>query len=167
VDDKEKRVSISLSKNDTDNDADVLFALQQFIDGYRELATSAPSVPIGIFGNPELGILQALTIYLHEIRNQSFHEIARLLDRNDRTIWASYHQGKEQGLTQPNANNQLQVPVALFSNRKVGPLQALVYYLRSERKLTRAQIAGLLSRSYTTIYLTEKNAIKRGAAHGN
>lgn len=47
-------------------------------------------LPISIFVNRDYAILESIVKYLRENYNLSYHEIAVLLKRNDRTIWTVY-----------------------------------------------------------------------------
>lgn len=48
-------------------------------------------IPISIFKERDFGFLELLTSYLKENHNLSYHEIAMLLNRDDRTIWTAYN----------------------------------------------------------------------------
>lgn len=48
-------------------------------------------VPISIFQDRRPSILESLTKHLKEKMNLSYHEIAVLLKRDDRTIWTTYN----------------------------------------------------------------------------
>jgi len=48
-------------------------------------------VPITIFQDRRVSVLEALVEYLKENRQLSLHEIASLLKRDDRTIWTVYN----------------------------------------------------------------------------
>jgi len=52
------------------------------------------SVPIHIFTNRKLAVLEALTQYLKDEFNLRYCEIASLLNRDDRTIWTVYQRAK-------------------------------------------------------------------------
>jgi DNA-directed RNA polymerase specialized sigma24 family protein len=56
------------------------------------------NIPLEIFTNREIGVLENICLYLKDVRKFTFHQIAILLNRNDRTIWTSYH--KARGKTQ-------------------------------------------------------------------
>ncbi len=53
------------------------------------------SIPLKIFTDRKLGPLEAIIKYLKENQKMRFSEIAKLLNRNQRTIWASYHNAKK------------------------------------------------------------------------
>jgi len=51
-------------------------------------------IPIEILADRTLSVLEAISEYLHEKRELSFHEIAILTKRDDRTIWTCYSRAK-------------------------------------------------------------------------
>jgi len=51
-------------------------------------------LPISIF-NEELGMLEAASLYLKDELNLSFKDIAKLLNRDYKTIWTSYKKAKK------------------------------------------------------------------------
>ena len=53
------------------------------------------AIPSYIFRNRDLSVLEAITVYLHDKKGMKYAEIARLLNRNDRTIWTSYQRAKK------------------------------------------------------------------------
>lgn len=53
------------------------------------------SIPSIIFRDRELKVLEVLVEYLKEKREMSYHEIAVLLNRDDRTIWTVYSRAKK------------------------------------------------------------------------
>ena len=51
-------------------------------------------VPSFIFRDRSVAVLEALVEYLVDVKKLSYHEIAVLLSRDDRTIWTSYRRVK-------------------------------------------------------------------------
>jgi|TARA_B100002003_G_C13914515_1_gene444932 hypothetical protein len=51
-------------------------------------------IPIEIF-NRNLGMLESITLYLHDDAGLSFNLIAKLLQRKYNTIWTSYNKAKK------------------------------------------------------------------------
>ena len=49
------------------------------------------SIPIAVFSNSKLSALEIIVKYIKENLGKSYHEIAVLLNRNDRTIWSTYN----------------------------------------------------------------------------
>lgn len=56
--------------------------------------SSEQRIPIQIFSNLKLSVLENLTSYLKEELNLTYHEIALILNRDDRTIWTVYNRAK-------------------------------------------------------------------------
>ena len=52
-------------------------------------------IPTSIFRDSGLAPLEAITEHLKDNLGMSFHEIAVLLNRDDRTIWTCYHRAKK------------------------------------------------------------------------
>jgi len=53
------------------------------------------TIPSTIFRNRELAPLESISAYLKNEIGMSFHEIAVLLNRDDRTIWTCYNRAKK------------------------------------------------------------------------
>ena len=52
-------------------------------------------IPSSIFRDRKLAPLESITEYLKDNLSMSYHEIAVLLNRDDRTIWTCYHRAKK------------------------------------------------------------------------
>ena len=52
-------------------------------------------IPSFVFKDRRLKVLEVLVEYLKEKREMSYHEIAVLLNRDDRTIWTTYQKAKK------------------------------------------------------------------------
>lgn len=58
-------------------------------------------IPVSIFDDRRLGVLECLVRYLRDTVKLRNSEIAKLLERDDRTIWTVYNRVKEKtGLKQ-------------------------------------------------------------------
>jgi predicted transcriptional regulator len=53
------------------------------------------AVPLSVLTDRKLSILEVIVEYLHEKKSLSFHEIAVLTKRDDRTIWTCYNRAKK------------------------------------------------------------------------
>ena len=53
------------------------------------------SVPIQELQNRQFGVLESVAVYLRENLGLRYSEIARLLNRDDRTIWNVYNNAKK------------------------------------------------------------------------
>jgi hypothetical protein len=52
-------------------------------------------VPAALFRDRSLAVMEVLVEYLHDDQKLAYHEIAKLLNRDDRTIWTVYHRAKQ------------------------------------------------------------------------
>ena len=52
-------------------------------------------IPVSIFSDSKLSAQESLVVYLKDKQNLSYHEIAVLLERNDRTIWTVYSRARK------------------------------------------------------------------------
>ena len=52
------------------------------------------SIPTSIFQDRDLSVLEAIAEYLKEKKGMRYSEIAKLLNRDDRTIWTAYNRAK-------------------------------------------------------------------------
>ena len=53
------------------------------------------NVPTFIFKDRNLAALEALVVYLKDSQGMTYAQIAKLLNRDQRTIWTSYKRAKE------------------------------------------------------------------------
>jgi hypothetical protein len=63
------------------------------------------TIPSSIFRDRSLAPLESISEYLKDQCGMSFHEIAVMLNRDDRTIWTCYTRAKKKHL---NPNQPLQ-----------------------------------------------------------
>ena len=59
------------------------------------MKTDNIEIPTSILYDRTLSVLEALTEYLKESKNLTYHEIALLLNRDDRTIWTCYNRAQK------------------------------------------------------------------------
>lgn len=59
-------------------------------------------IPMEIIKNRNLSILESIVKFLKEARNLTYHEIAVLLNRDDRTIWTVYSRARKKELLKGN-----------------------------------------------------------------
>jgi hypothetical protein len=115
-------------------------------------------VPVSIFSS-RLSGLQALVRYLHERQQLSFSEIAALLNRSPKTIWATYSAaGKVQFSYQEGS---LTIPVATFAARELSVLETLVTYLRT-LGFSNIDTARTLALDPRTTWTVSRRAEKKG-----
>ena len=122
-------------------------ASDQIVELFGKRIPGKDSLPISIFDNNELSCLETIVKYLKEEFNLRFHEIAVLLNRDDRTIWATYNiackKRKEKLVVK---ESKFFILVSIFKDRKLSVLEAIVGYLKDEFNLRYSEIAVLLRR---------------------
>ena len=83
-----------------------------------------------------------------------------MLNRDQRTIWATYSKAVKKNKTLLEIKG-ITIPITVFSNRNIGPLESIVAYLKDKSHLELKEISKLLNREYQTIWISYKNAIKK------
>ena len=123
------------------------------------------SIPISVFDNKELSALETICKYLKENTNKTYHEIALLLNRNDRTIWTTYNNSKKK-LPEPFVvkPSDISLPLSIFKERKLSVLESIAVYLKDEIGLTLHEIASLLNRNDRTIWTVYTRGRKKNEA---
>jgi len=116
-------------------------------------------IPIVIFSNDELSCLETIVKFLKENKYLSFSEIASLLNRDPRTIWATYSNSrkKKSGLFLIK-DCEYYIPFEIFRNRSLGVLENICVYLKDVCKLSFHQIAVLLRRDDRTVWTSYNKA---------
>lgn len=109
-------------------------------------------VPISIFSK-DLSSLEIIVKYLKENLGIRFNSISKLLNRDQRTIWTTYHNAKKKypDLFKVEVTKFL-IPISIFSNRKFSPLELIVFYLHDNFRLSFSEISRLLQRDPRTIW---------------
>ena len=130
-------------------------AVRHFI----EQTPREPYVPLSIFAQDRLTVLEALCLYLHENLGLSFGQMAALLGRSSRHMSATYSRAtvKAAPVNLPPVPS-ISVPASIFANRSLGPLESLVVFLREHHRLTFRGIARLLHRDDSTIWTSYQRA---------
>ncbi len=81
---------------------------QAFIDcqkkfsGTLHVTSSSYDIPLHILAHRELSILESIVSYMKEQFSLTFHDIAILLKRNDRTIWTVYKRAQKKQKKESN-----------------------------------------------------------------
>ncbi len=135
-------------------------SLEKFVDILKEKENGTKiNVPCCIFKKRTLGILESLTIYLKDKLNLSYHEIALLLNRDDRIIWASYNNARKKFKGSfILKDNPKDIPVSVFANRDIGLLEALTKHLKENESMRNHEIADILNRNERTVWTSYKRA---------
>ena len=110
-------------------------------------------IPSFILRDGNLGILEAVTKYLKEEIKLTYHKIAVVLNRDDRVVWVTCSKAMKKkkerfAVAEPN----YWLPVSVFAETNLGPLEAISKYLIDEAKLDFNEAAKLLSRDNRSIW---------------
>ena len=119
-------------------------------------------IPTFILREKWMGILEAATKYLKEEMSLTYHKIALILNRDDRVIWVTYNKAAKKKRERFSIGEPNQwVPVSVFSNTNLGPLEALSKYLVENSKLDFTSIGKLLNRDNKSIWACYNRSKKK------
>ena len=137
------------------------------LEEFKEIISRAKKkveirIPVSIFDNEELSILEAVCKYLKEGLKLRFHQIALLLNRNDRTIWVTYNNSlKKRKEKLSLKKSEISIPISLLKNRKLTVFEIIALYLKDNYRLNYHQISVLLKRDERNIWTTYQRARKK------
>jgi len=133
------------------------------IKAYFEIKTfEKNTIPISVFNNNELGCLETIVKYLKEYLKLRYHEIAVLLNRNDRTVWTTYNvANKKRKKALLVKESHFSIPISIFENRSLSAFELIVKHLKENFNLRYSQIAELLNRDERNIWTVYNRALKR------
>ncbi len=126
----------------------------------RKIIVDDLSIPASIFTD-KIGGLEALVKYLKENLELTYHEIALLLNRNDRTIWTAYNKSQIKMPEKLKITKTLvHIPSSIFKNRKLTIFEAIVVYLK-EKEMKYSEIGKLLNRDQRNIWTIYNRSIQK------
>lgn len=118
-------------------------------------------IPLSIFSE-QLSALESICKFLKENMNLTLHQIAQLLNRDDRTIWTTYtHACKKLPQLLSVAENTISIAAKSFARRKLSVLETLVCCLKEQHDLKYKEISLLLHRNERTIWTVYQRARKK------
>ena len=94
----------------------------------------------------------------------NYHDIANLLNRNERTIWTAYNKSKQkqpEPISIKETEIKLTLSISIFKNENLTPLESIAINLKQKQNLNYKQIADLLNRDQRNIWTIYSNAIKK------
>lgn len=118
-----------------------------------------------VFHNRRLSFAQSLILFLKEKKKLSFAEIARLLAREQKTVWTQYSQACSKLGTSfySYPETLISIPIEALRDRKLGMMEAAVLHLK-KAGLRNKEIASAIRRSERTVSSLLVRAAKRGDA---
>jgi len=91
-------------------------------------------IPIGVFGNDILSSLEVIVKYMKEGLKIKFSKIGKLLNRSNKTIWATYHNAAKK---MPSSfadfgpiSREIMIPVSAFADRSLSTLESVVGFIK-------------------------------------
>ena len=116
-------------------------------------------VPVAIFAG-KLSPAEALAKFLKENLDLGYREIAGLIGRDERGIWANYKRAAKKMPWPFEINGSITVPASIFNSEK-SILEALVSYLKEAKKMRNRKIAQLLNKNPANIWTVHNRAKKK------
>jgi hypothetical protein len=118
-------------------------------------------IPCSVF-TEALSPFESICKYLKEHLNMTYHEIAVLLDRDDRTIWTVYqHAMKKDKKPMRVHPSSIIFPVSLLRDRRLSVLEHLVVHVKEYYGMTYHEIAVLLKRDDRTIWTMYQRSLRK------
>jgi hypothetical protein len=106
-------------------------------------------IPISIFQS-SLTPFQSIVKYLKEHIDLSNSKISSLINRDVKTIWATYASVKNKKTTRID-NSSLMMPLGVFREHNFSIFESVVYYLKN-KNISYAEIGRLLHKDQRTIW---------------
>ncbi len=135
------------------------------------------AIPITLF-EENIAPLEGIIRYLIEVEKLSFNDVAKLLNRNFKTVWATYNNSKNKKIVFRASN--IKIPIEVFlkeseseknngpnkenksnSNKGLSILESLTKYLHEEYKFTFKEISKMICRNIKTVYTVYNRAISK------
>ena len=121
-------------------------------------AAPEQTVPLSIFAS-KLHPVEALCKYLKEQEHLSHREIAKLLQRDQRTIWATCQRAEQKMKAPfPKQEEKYLLPMSLFQNRSFSFLESVAFFLHQVYHLSTKQMGLLLHKSQNSMAVLLKRA---------
>jgi len=109
-----------------------------------------------------LSALEAVVKYLKEKLDLRYKDISVLLNRDERTIWVTYKKAVKKVKKPFTAKKaKVRIPLSIFKNRNLSPLENLVFYLLYSLNLKNHQVCALLNKKPSTISTINSRALKK------
>jgi len=115
-------------------------------------------IPVNIF-KEDIGAAESISRYLHDKKKLKFSEIAKLLNRNQRTIWVNYNNSLKNNKIEFKEDGTM-IPVNVFSDRRLSILESVIKYLR-DKGLKNIEISKKIKKDPRNIGTFYSRAIKK------
>ena len=105
-------------------------------------------IPLSIFSK-DINPAEALVKYLKENKGLKLSEISKLLNKKENALWLNYKRANENS-SKPliiSDDEKIFLPINIFKIEELSYLESIVFYLRSELRLSNTEIASVLKKS--------------------
>lgn len=109
-------------------------------------------IPSSIYQDKILSTLESTVRYLKENLNLKYSQIGSLLNRDERTIWVTYHNSIKKSKTKQIILEGINIPIKVLSTRKFSILESSIGYLKEIHNLKFSEISKLFSLDQRTIW---------------
>ncbi len=127
--------------------------------GKRE-SKAITHIPLSIFQNEELSLLEATVVYLKDEELLTNHQIGIILGRSDQTVWYTYNHAKRKRSVPLEVVEGEGIPVDELKRTGLSLMERVVAWLRKEGLRYRA-IGELLNRDERTVWTAYSRAKKK------
>jgi hypothetical protein len=140
-------------------------SLSDLVSLYNESGPAEDLIPLSVFSH-NLSPSESLCKYLKENRGLNYHEIAVLINRDDRSVWTSYQRAikKSKDLFVIDVSSDMMIPVSVVSGRDKSILESVVSYLSTVHKLSNKRISALLNKNPASIATVHNRARAKDSA---
>jgi len=108
-------------------------------------------IPISVFRSG-ISSLEAIVVYLKDVKGLSITEISTLLNRKKSTLYTTHKKAKQKLTGEIDCSDiSITIPHQIFADRKFAVLESLVTYLKDDLKLSFVNISTLLNKKYSTV----------------
>ena len=150
--------NIDYSKLQSLDDPDIRL-VEEFIDFLKQRRSKQEDIPVSIFSNDKLTVLEAVVKYLREELSFSYSRIASIIKRKEGPVGVTYRKAKSKMPEKLDTSSREGIPLGIFS-RRLSCFESVVLYLDKKGMETK-EIAWLLRRNYRTIWTINKRARRK------
>jgi DNA-directed RNA polymerase specialized sigma24 family protein len=116
-------------------------------------------IPVSIFSQG-LSPSEAVSKYMHEQKGMKFSEIAKVIGRDQRSVWGSYRNACKKKKGKLKISGKEFLPVDIFRDRELSILEAIVIYM-SERGMSVVEISKLLGKASSSMWTVYRRGLRK------
>ncbi len=154
-----KKENIAKVLENVDKEVLIEMLLKKLSNKSNSLKERREKIPLSAF-TKELSILESVVKYLKENCKYKYSQIAKILNRDDRTIWTTYNNAKNKDKITVY-DSDFDIPIKMFFKKKLSALESMSVFLKKEYDLGFTDIARLIDRNPKTIWTAYNRAKKK------